>query len=55
MIDPIAMDEAMRVVNLCNSLPICDYCRNAGFNANEIIVIDSQEKLNELAQVLPIR
>ena len=51
VINPIAMDEATRteVVNLCNSLPIRDYCRNGGFNANEIIVIDSQEKLAELA------
>ena len=51
VIDPIVMEEATRteVVNLCNSLPIRDYCRNGGFNANEIIVIDSQEKLAELA------
>ena len=51
VIDPIAMDEAMRaeVVNLCNSLPIRDYCRNGGLPTNEIIIIDSQEKLAELA------
>jgi hypothetical protein len=39
VIDPIVMDEATRteVVNLCNSLPIRDYCRNGGFNANTAV------------------
>ena len=51
VITPIAMDEATRteVVNLCNSLPIAGYGMNGGVNTNEILIIDSQEKLAELA------